>query len=311
MSSYSPGLHGLSGPNQLFSPADFGDADDLRPTALMFDVIGNGNSTQYTTAVNGVLTKHIDEIKQKVSSIVTIPGGWKRKLREFLGQKNTELLDFLKMTIQSHPTLSRGDLIMKKFGLTTSNQHNLREYILDISGSNAAQSYANHLSTIRTNDGIKDYIQMSRYILDEYRIAGDEALAQEQVLRAKLDIFDKIQSKLSSILDIDTSIKSDALFEATEAYVGSVFEKNQIKDAYKNFIEAYRKFLSIRDIVLMSRFIQSVENEPMCGICFKDSVSYTISPCGHTYCQNCLRRQSSTCFICRGNIRDKIRIYFS
>lgn len=311
MSSYSPGLHGLAGPNQLFSPADFGDADELRPTSLMFDVIGNGNSTQYTTAVNGVLTKHIDEIKQKVSSIVTIPGGWKRKLREFLAQKNTELLDFLKMSIQSHPTLSRGDLIMKKFGLTTSNQHNVREYILDISGSNPVQAYANHLSTIRTNDGIKDYIQMSRYIMDEYRAAGDEALAQEQVLRAKLDIFDKIQSKLSSILDIDTSIKSDALFEATEAYVGNVFEKNQIKDAYTNFIEAFRKFISIRDIVLMSRFIQSVESEPMCGICFKDSVSYTISPCGHTYCQNCLRRQSSTCFICRGNIRDKIRIYFS
>ena len=311
MSSYSPGLHGVVGPNHLFSPADFADADDLRPTAVIFDVIGNGNAAQYTTAVNGVLTKHIDEIKQKVSSLVNIPGGWKRKLREFLGQKNTELLDFLKLSINSHPTLSKGDVIMKRFGQITSNQNNVREYMLDISGANAVEKHTNHLSSIRTDDGIKDYVQMTRYIFDEYRAAGDEALAQEVLLRSKLDVFDKIQARLSSILDIDTTPESNALFQATEAYVNSIFEKNQIKEAYTSFIEAYRKFISIRDIVVMSRSIHSVENEPFCGICFIEQVSYALSPCGHTYCQTCMRKQGSACFICRGNIRDKVRIYFS
>jgi hypothetical protein len=315
MSSYSPGLHGvvgpITGPNQLFSPADFGDAEDQRPTAVMFDIIGNGNSIQYTTAVNGILTKHIDEVKQKVSSIITIPGGWKRKLRDFLGQKNTELLDFLKLSVQSHHTLSKGDLLMKRFGLINSNQSNVREYILDISGVNMVQKYSDHLSMIRSENGLKDYIEMTRYIFEQYREAGDEALLQEQILRSKLDIFDKIQSRLTSILDIDTTSESDKLFEVTEMYVTSIFEKNQIKEAYLKFIEGYRRFISLRDVVLMTRTIHSIENEPLCGICFKENVSYTISPCGHTYCLSCSRRQSSTCFICRGSIRDKIRIFFN
>jgi len=311
MSSYSPGLHGVAGPNQLFSPADFGDADELRPTAVMFDAIGNGSANQYTTAVNGILVKHIDEIKQKVSTTISMPGGWKRKLREFLGQKNTELLDFLNLSVQSHPTLSKGDLIMKRFGQITSNQANVREYILDMSGSNVIQEYTAQITGMRTDDGLKDYLQVTRFLFDQYREAGEEALQQEHALRGKLEIFDKIQIRIAAILDIDQTASYDGLLEASEAYLRSIFDKNEIKGAYMSFIAAYRKFISIRDIIVMSRTIHSNENEPLCTICLKDQVSYTISPCGHTYCTNCSRRQVGTCFICRGNIRDKVRIFFS
>jgi len=311
MSSTSPELHGLAGPNQLFSPADFLDADDLRPTSAVFDTIGNGNPTQYTTAVNGVLSKHIDEIKQKVSTTILMPAGWKRKLREFMGQKNTELLDFLKLSVASHATISKGDLIMKRFGLMTSSFSNVREYVLDISGADVIKEISAELGAIRTDDGLKDYLHATRFLFDQYREAGEEALKHEQILRAKLDIFDKIQSRISNILDIDHNDAYDPLLKATETYIQSIFDKNAIQGAYMAFIAAYRRFISLRDVVLMSRTIHSYENEPLCTICLKEQVSYTISPCGHTYCTLCSRRQTASCFICRGVIRDKVKIFFS
>ena len=99
----------LMGPtNGLFSPADFGDAEDLRPTAAIFDIGGNGSLTPYTTATNAILSKHIDEIKQKTAAALTMPSGWKKRLRDFLAQKNTQLLDFLAVNVNSHPTLGKG-----------------------------------------------------------------------------------------------------------------------------------------------------------------------------------------------------------
>ena len=99
--------------------------------------------------------------------------------------------------------------------------------------------------------------------------------------------------------------------ESSEAYLKTVFDKNQIGEAYGTLIEAYRRFLTVRDIVVMMRAVQSNENEPLCTICLEDPVLYCVSPCGHTYCNNCIKRQVSTCFMCRTVIKDKIRLFFS
>jgi hypothetical protein len=304
MSAYIPELN-----TSIFSPADFGDADDLRPTAAMFDIGGNGSSRPYTEAINGIMMKHIDEVKEKS---VKLPVDWKKRLREFLSLKNTQLLDFLSLSIPSHPTLGKGEAILRKFG--NINLHpghpTVKDLVLDVSGADTKEEINAALLSLQKGEGIADYAATIRYIYDEYRAAGDEALKQEFVLRTSLEVLDKIQGRLTALFDIDQTEKYEPLMEATEKYMESIFEKNHVEESYRKFIAAYRKFLSLRDIVQMTRAVHAQEGEPLCTVCLSDGVSYAISPCGHTFCQTCVKKQLGICFMCRGTIRDRVKLFF-
>jgi len=304
-------MDGLDESNALFSPADFGDADEFRPTAAIFDIAGNGSSTPYTNSISGLLQKHIQEMKEKIGTTLTLPGGWKKRLRDFLADKNTHLLDFLNLTVASHPSLSKGDYILRKFGtLSMPGSTSLRDIVLDVSGVDIIAEMDARIISVREGKGLPDYLAATKLIFDEYIKAGNLALKAGETLRLKLEGLDKIQGKLAGIVDLDPTSSYEPLLEATEAYLGSIFEKNQIQGDYKEFIEAYRRFIALRDIVLMTRTLNSSESEPLCMICLSEPVGYTLSPCGHTYCHTCVRKQVSICFLCRGSIRDRVKLYF-
>lgn len=306
----SPEWGGTEG-NGLFSPADFADAEEVRPTAAVFDLGGNGSATPYTAAVNGILMKHVDELKQKAAAI-SIPTGWKKRLREFIAQKNTQLLDFLSLSIPSHPTLGKGEMILRKFG--NVNLHpthpTVRDLVLDSSGADTMADLATGLLALRSQDGMRDFIAAVRYIQDQYREAGEEALKQEQVFRGKIETLDKLQGRLAMLFDLDPTEKYMPLMEATEEYIETIFKKNQIEEAYRAFIAAYRKFVALRDVVLMTRAISAQENEPLCTICLQEPIGFAMVPCGHTFCVTCMRKQVGTCFVCRGVVREKVKLFF-
>jgi Zinc finger, C3HC4 type (RING finger) len=295
-----------------YSAADFPDADDARPLAAVFDIGGNGNPEPYTTAANGIVQKHLDEIKQKVAASLTMPSGWKARLREFMSKKNTELMDFLNISVASHPSIGRGETILRRFGnLTINAKHSsIRDLVLDLSGADRVAEIENILVSMKTDNSLMNFTECIRFVYEKYREAGEEALKQEGILKSRLAVLDRMQGKVVALLELDPTNAYKPLMEASEAYLGTVFDKNQIREAYEALIEAYRRFLSVRDIVLMMRAVQSNENEPLCSICLEEVVTYCISPCGHTYCATCMRRQSGVCFMCRTPIKDKIKLYF-
>jgi len=313
MSVDSPQLGGLPGPSEgLYASAAFGDAEDDRPAAITFDIGGNGSATPYTGAISGLLMKHLDEIRQKSAAAVGVPNGWKRKLRDFLATKNKDLMDFLSVSISSHPTLGRGEAILRKFG--NVNLHpghpSVRDLVLDASGADYTREVNEALMGLRTTDALKDYLVTMRHLFDQYREAGEEALRHETALRQKIDTLDKIQGRLIGLFDLEPNEMYDPLMKTTEDYLTRVFEKNQIGDEYRAFIEAYRKFITLRDVVLMSRAVQSHENEPLCTICLHEPVAYALTPCGHTFCSGCVKKQYANCFMCRSAIRDRVKLFF-
>lgn len=314
MSTDSPQLGGMPGPVDQYgyASAAFGDADDDRPAAITFDLGGNGSTTPYSGAISGLLMKHLDEIRQKSAAAVGVPNGWKRKLRDFLATKNRDLLDFLSVSVQSHPTLGRGEAILRKFG--NVNLHpghpSVRDLVMDASGVDYTKEVNTAILGQRTDDPLKDHLTTMRYLFDQYREAGDEALRHETALRMKIDTLDKIQGRLIGLFDLDPNEAYEPLMKSTEEYLTRVFEKNQIGDEYKAFIEAYRKYITLRDVVLMTRAVQSQENEPLCTICLRDPVTYALTPCGHTFCSGCVKKQYANCFMCRGAIRDRVKLFF-
>jgi hypothetical protein len=45
-----------------------------------------------------------------------------------------------------------------------------------------------------------------------------------------------------------------------------------------------------------------------CSICYENKLSICLNPCGHCYCDICIKN-TDNCFICRKNIINKIKLF--
>ena len=147
--------------------------------------------------------------------------------------------------------------------------------------------------------------------MDEYKLAGDKILDKQNLLKHKLDAIDLIQAKLKNIVVISENPHYNELMEVSQKYLDKVYEDNAIEQDYSMLMDEYRKFLVLRDILKTIRTVDVSEKEPLCTICFADTIQHAFVPCGHTFCGTCVRKQSNVCAVCRTNIRDRVKLYFS
>lgn len=292
-----------------YAPADFGDADDNRPIAAFFDSGLSQPSAPYTTAMNNVVQRHLFEVKQSTPSSIT-PNQWKRRFRDFIMTHTNDVLEFATKPLAKHPTLGPTEMLIRKFSRPNfiPNHSSLREIALDASGVDILSSIDQGLSQF--DHTLKGFQEQSRYLFELFRGSLEEIIRQNTVLATRLAVFDKAQSKILTLLEGEQNEFFQTLAETTEKYLKKVFEDNQIEEVYKTLIEAYRKFFLLKDIVSLRRLLDTSIEEPLCNICFQEQVQYTISPCGHTYCGTCIKKQFTSCYICRGAVRDRIRLYF-
>ena len=76
-------------------------------------------------------------------------------------------------------------------------------------------------------------------------------------------------------------------------------------------IKHLKKIVILTDAMATVRQMINVSTEPMCSICFQDVVSLVSIPCGHTFCASCGGKQLNSCYICRVQVRERVKIYFS
>ena len=301
--AYIPSLEGG------FASADFGDADESGPPGVMFDIGGHGQPTPYSLAVEGIMAKQIEEIRLKSTGHT---GPWKRRLREFISQKNDELLEFMKVPLPKHPVLGPGEVLIRRFGnpMVTPSHPSVRDMVMDISGDGLDDTNA-YLGAIERGDTpLKDHVLQTNAIYEMYREAGDEALKLQKALKVKLDKLDRIQGKLSTLFEIDPNEFYEPLMQANQDYLKKIFNDNKIEAEYIALMAAYRRFIGLREVVSTSRLLVTQEAEPLCSICLDESVEYALNPCGHTLCGTCLRKQTGSCFICRSPAKDRLKLYF-
>jgi hypothetical protein len=67
------------------------------------------------------------------------------------------------------------------------------------------------------------------------------------------------------------------------------------------------KLLEIRNNII-NELKKELEEKNKCSICFNNTISHCCNPCGHTYCNDCINK-TNNCYICRGIIRNKIKLY--
>jgi hypothetical protein len=87
----------------------------------------------------------------------------------------------------------------------------------------------------------------------------------------------------------------------------------KINDFEKPFYS--RKMIISRNNIINDLKIQLEEKNKIinetnkCIICLDNTISYCCVPCGHTYCYDCIDK-TNNCYICRGIIRNKIKLFF-
>jgi hypothetical protein len=100
------------------------------------------------------------------------------------------------------------------------------------------------------------------------------------------------------------------LSEQLRPYLDSVYDKISIEEDYRTIVEQHKKFVLLKNIMALGAF-QRPMSAPVCRICEVKEVSRALSPCGHTFCEDCAGRQMTACYMCRVQVRDKLPLYFS
>ena len=119
-----------------FSPADFGDAEDMRPMAVQLDPTGLGSMTPYSTLVNNVFQRQATEIKEKTVNPSPSPLSWRKRFREFMTNKNEDLVAALKSPLDPESSIFKAEIFLNKFGKPDfqATHPSLQTTFLDASG---------------------------------------------------------------------------------------------------------------------------------------------------------------------------------
>lgn len=305
--NYSPQLGGS------YAPADFADAEETRPLEVLLDPTGQGSSAPYTMVVYNSLARHTQEIRDKSTLPPLTANSWRKRIRDFLQQKNEDLLGFLRKPLAQHPTLSQAEGYLRRFGRPDfhATMPALRDISLDVSGTSLIAALEQELQQAKgcglTFPLLADQI---KWIYDNYKQAGEEILTQDAILKQRLDVLNKSQQVLISVLELPTNDATLQLTQSVESFLAKVYEKNNIEEPYTALIKAFRRFAALREIVQFLRHTETMDKEPLCSICLSEPVAFALSPCGHTFCQTCSKRQMTLCYVCRGQIRERIKIFF-
>lgn len=93
------------------------------------------------------------------------------------------------------------------------------------------------------------------------------------------------------------------------------FENSKIESSNANII---LKHANERNYILQERYKllkieleeSKITNDNICTICYENIINVSCVPCGHTYCEKCIRiPENNNCYICRQNFYKIIRIY--
>lgn len=297
-----------------YAPADFPDSEDTRPPESYLDSGSQAPATIYSSVVNNALQKQVRELRDRNTPLLTYINNWKRKIRDVFLQGNESVLGFLTKTTGSHPTIGQVETLIRRFSRSEvvgpANQI-LRDIVSDISGVDASAFLAERLSRKIQQNPIQSLAEQVREVYEVYRELMEQIGHLDTRIRQKLNILDKVQPRLVMLLDLDVNQTTTELEANIEAYLKSVYEKNNPETEYKELLVLYKKLMVVRDLLSLLRLSAGPEKEPICGICLNDAVTHVLVPCGHTYCDSCVRRQQRQCFVCRQGTSQAIRIFFT
>lgn len=281
-------------------------------------VLDNSLPGKYKATISNILQKHCAEIKVSTDEIIQPVNNSKKKLKELITKHNNEIFGFLAKSDKTPQIIGLAETIFRRYGydIPTIKGNTtgaiLRDLNLDVSMSEIVESFDKELKKNKViGEGLEEFVRQTKWIFNQYKIIGEEVLRLETVLFQKIEILDKINSRIPLISSLSNNEVLPELINTFSKYIDSVFKSTNIEEAYTELVIAYKKWNICRQIISMHSNFKNESNDPQCAICLTEPVGSTIVPCGHTFCNNCIKKQNTSCYICRGIIRERIKLYFT
>ena len=262
---------------------------------------------KFKTTVANILSKHCSEIK--IEDVIPPINISKKRLKDLITKHNNETFSFMSQSDKTPQMVGLAETIFRRYGYDVPTKGNVaKDLNLNVSMNETFSDFDENLKKIG-GTGLTDFIKQMQWIFNQYKVIGEEVLRQETVLHQKLEVLDKLNNRIPLITSLTANETLPELIETFGKYADSVYKTCKIDENYIDLVELYKKWNMCRQII--SSHIKNPTNDPQCSICLSESVSYAIAPCGHTFCSLCSKKQNTNCYICRGNIRERIKLFFT
>jgi hypothetical protein len=262
-----------------------------------------------------LLKKHVQESKTIIDN--TVPklntiNVLKRLLRDFMGRQLLQTFEFLNSNIASIEPLSTARTIVKRFGNANYNSEavKVKDLCLDLSCNESIAIINEKLSANPASD-ISGCVIQWKLIVDTWKKAVADLGVAQTSLESKVLQYDEVQKRISYILLLPENDGYQGILDSTHEYLKKSFEGFRIEESYNLYVNSCKMIYVLQEFVSSFRHIVNAQTDPICSVCLTDSVAYATIPCGHTFCTVCSHKQTVACYICRGSVREKIKIYFS
>ena len=301
-----------------FASADFGDAEDNNPVGSFIEGFG-GNQDAIQGIVQKSLSRHLTEAlpNYTIPSLGTSTSthNWRKSLRDMMIRQNETVLGFLTRPAIDHPTIGPVEVILRRYSIrqdVDKNAVKTFKELIDLSGIPFTQIHAEIEACLSAKGPSKssDIHKQFNALIELYKETGEKLMDAENQLTMRIEKMDKIQKRVSTIMELQTNDATIDLTNALENYLKVSFRDMSIEAEYKSLLSLYQKHIVLREAISVFK-VGNITSEPTCPICLSDSVNTAISPCGHTFCGTCAKRMVSECGICRGKIRDRLKLFFA
>jgi hypothetical protein len=195
--------------------------------------------------------------------------------------------------------------VLNKYSKTTWNfASSTRELSLPTSVSDANAAIEQELGIPPA--ALRDYM---RKAIRLYANSAAALASAEIKLEEKLKRLETLVGRVNDLMFLEPTAELEQMAEPARTYLDSVLDKITIDTEYKGVVEQYKRFAVLKGVINIGTFHK--QPIPTCTICMTKEVCQAMTPCGHTFCDDCCQKQMTSCFICRVQIRDKVRLFFS
>lgn len=274
----------------------------------------------------------------------------RKRLRDIITQGNNNLFSFLKNADNektpvfgsSNSSIAKknfGEYLLKKYGADLATLKYLnrekdnsssKDFTIDTNIKTCLNQIQEELSKKSTSEStVENLIQQLRWVTEELTSIGDNIIRLESQISKKMQNIDLISGRANFLGGLQPSSGYTELLDAFSTYVEKLYHDNKIEDDYRELLELYKKWIILKDITGLQKCIQLSSsntsngqynstnggrlgsNEPLCTICLNEPITHAVVPCGHTFCLACIKKQTMTCYICRGVMKDRIKIFIT
>jgi len=304
--------------SSYFGAAELLDEED-RP--LEFSLDSQTGPGPYSSALQNIFGRHCAEIRSHSETIITpLHQVSRKKLREIVTKQNNQLFSFLQRPDRTPHTNGIAEAIFRRYGHDIPSLHRgssqpiSRELNVDVSMNAVTVDIEAQLqrATPQNQSPFNTLTVQLKWLFSQYKNLGEEILRLESILSQKAETLDKLQQRTPVISSLTNNDALPELLESFGKYLEKAFHESKIEDTYKQLVEIYKKWNIIREIIsLQMAATDTTHTESMCSICLTESVGFAVVPCGHTFCVTCSRKMNMSCYLCRGVIREKLKLYFN